>query len=107
MINWDHGFYLPNYNQEPDIREKNEEQLIPFPFYFWSGHYVKDKDGSKFVLSDGGHMENLGLFSLVRRLPSILSLWMPNRTATKTNGYVLMHEKVSSIEGRDGGEVCC
>ncbi len=97
MLNWDHGFYLPNYNEEPDIREKNERNnLIPFPFYFWSGHYVKDKDGSKLYLSDGGHMENLGLFSLVRRLPKHIIIVDAEQDCNKdTNGYVFdAYEKV-------------
>jgi len=68
MFNVDLGFYLSNYNNIPTPQDKTIHDILPFPFYFWH-YYARDKHGVKLYLSDGGHSENLGAFSLVRRLP--------------------------------------
>jgi Patatin-like phospholipase len=41
---------------------------LPIPFYLFDGHYQKDNNGDRIYLSDGGHSENFGAYSLVRRL---------------------------------------
>jgi len=41
-------------------------KLRPFPFYLTSNHAL-DRDSTGIYLTDGGHSENLGVFSLVRR----------------------------------------
>ena len=62
--NMDLGHYFPN----PAIpgSERERKRGDPFPFYFFE-RYIRDAKGIHVYLTDGGHSENLGLFSLVRR----------------------------------------
>lgn len=66
MFNQDLGYFMPNYNHTDEERAKH--LFFPFPFYY-KHYYIKDAHGLKLYLTDGGHSENLGVFSLVRRLP--------------------------------------
>lgn len=64
-LNLDLGFYLDN----PRIRSEKQfaAHLLPFPFYFFGKHYDHDAESTDIYVTDGGHSDNLGLFSLVRR----------------------------------------
>jgi Patatin-like phospholipase len=62
--NLDLGYYLPN----PALSDSQRfwHKFLPFPSYYFH-HYIRDAEATHFYLTDGGHAENLGLFSLVRR----------------------------------------
>jgi hypothetical protein len=94
-LNFDLGSYKNNYNfieSRPEGRtlapdtetapcEKPEEgltsgsffrkswfhRLLPIPFYFFH-HYKRDSSGLRVYLTDGGHSDNTGAFSLIRRM---------------------------------------
>ena len=68
FFNNDLGYYMPNYNCPPSCKDVELHNALPIPFYFLVYH-ARDRHGVKLYLSDGGHMENLGAFSLVSRLP--------------------------------------
>jgi len=64
-LNLDLGYKMDNPVASPDKAWKHG--LLPFPFYLMHSD-IRDRDGSVIYLSDGGHAENLGAFSLVKRL---------------------------------------
>jgi len=64
-LNQDLGYFIDNYN-EPEGGKWYK--ILPFPFYLFMDSYRRDKQGTDIYLSDGGHAENLGAYSLVRRL---------------------------------------
>lgn len=41
--------------------------VLPFPLYFFH-HYKHDSSGIRMYLTDGGHSDNTGAFSLIRRM---------------------------------------
>lgn len=63
-LNMDLAWYIPNPLIENEVRFAR--QLIPFPFYKGEGD-TKGVKGAHWHVSDGGHSDNLGLFSLIRR----------------------------------------
>lgn len=83
-LNLDLGFYVDNVNrvarrpdpgsctfQAPDSHSltKRKWTFRAIPLVYWAFPYWrKDAKGLRTYLSDGGHSENLGIFSLVRRL---------------------------------------
>lgn len=65
--NLDIGIYIPN----PRLKRNGGQSLTwltPLAHLAGRPHYARDADGTHIYLSDGGHSENLGAFSLVRRL---------------------------------------
>jgi len=68
IFNQNLGHYLDNYNCPPSNWERLKHWFAFFPIYY-AHYYDRDKHGIRLYLSDGGHSENLGAFSLVRRLP--------------------------------------
>lgn len=65
--NLDLGIYIPN----PRLKRNGSQSLTwitPLVHLVGRPHYARDADGTHIYLSDGGHSENLGAFSLVRRL---------------------------------------
>jgi hypothetical protein len=61
-LNIDLGYHINNFNNKSNI-----QYLKRFiPFYSLFNHY--DKTGTHIYLTDGGHTENLALYSLARRL---------------------------------------
>ena len=67
FFNHDLGYNINNYNEHYQKNKKLWTQFLPLPFYYFGPHYLRDKNGSDMYLTDGGHSENLGAFSLVRR----------------------------------------
>ncbi len=66
-FNLDLGRYIPN----PRLKRSAKQiahWVSPLAHLFGRPHYARDADGTHIYLSDGGHSENLGAFSLVRRL---------------------------------------
>jgi len=61
-LNIDLGYHINNFNHKSSIYYL--KRFIPF--YSLFNHY--DKTGTHIYLTDGGHVENLALYSLVRRL---------------------------------------
>jgi hypothetical protein len=61
-LNIDLGYHINNFNHKSSIHYL--KRFIPF--YSLFNHY--DKKGTHIYLTDGGHTENLALYSLVRRL---------------------------------------
>jgi len=66
VLNLDLGYYLPNPGLKNSYR--GFSKMLPLGMYFASPFYTRDIDSTDIYLSDGGHSENLGVFSLVRRL---------------------------------------
>jgi hypothetical protein len=68
MLNMDQGYYIKNY---ADKKKKYRffKKITPFPFhYLWEENsHRRDHKGMDIYLTDGGHSENLGAYSLVRR----------------------------------------
>jgi hypothetical protein len=61
-LNIDLGYHIDNYNNKSPLK-----QLKRFiPFYFMANS--NDRNGTDICLTDAGHSENLGMYSLVRRL---------------------------------------
>lgn len=59
------GYNIPNYN----IKDKQvlKHNVLPYPFYYlYRDKY--DIRGSGIYLTDGGHSDNLGAFSLIKRM---------------------------------------
>lgn len=67
-LNMDLGYYISNLDKNISTGEKILNNILPLPFYAFSGHYQKDVNGTSIYLTDGGHVENLGAYSLVKRL---------------------------------------
>jgi hypothetical protein len=65
-FNCDLGYFINNPNANTSGRALR--RLLPLPLYLFSGHYQRDFKGDRIYLADGGHSENLGAYSLVRRL---------------------------------------
>ena len=66
-FNVDLGRYIPN----PRLKRSAGQiahWISPFTHLAGRPHYARDADGTHIYLSDGGHSDNLGAFSLVRRL---------------------------------------
>ena len=61
-LNVDLGYHIDNYNNKSAF--KHVKRFIPF--YFLANS--KDIKGTDIRLTDAGHSENLGMYSLVRRL---------------------------------------
>jgi predicted acylesterase/phospholipase RssA len=61
-LNIDLGYHINNFNNTSPIHYL--KRIIPF--YSLFSHY--DKKGTHIYLTDGGHVENLALYPLVRRL---------------------------------------
>ena len=66
LLNVDLGFYINNPGLSP--RTRQHRRFLPWPLYYFFGNYARDARGTDIYLSDGAHAENLGAFSLVRRL---------------------------------------
>jgi len=66
IFNYDLGYSINN----PDAIRSHRYPFdpLPLPFYLFDGHYQKDINGDRIYLSDGGHSENFGAYSLIRRL---------------------------------------
>jgi hypothetical protein len=64
-MNFDWGYYIPNPLVSKGTRELH--YWLPFPAYFVH-HYLRDSQGVRIYLSDGGFADNLGAFPLIRRL---------------------------------------
>jgi hypothetical protein len=65
VVNLNLGYRMPNYNLKTSQRVKHN--LLPFPFYYaYRDKY--DIRGTTIYLTDGGHSENLGAFSLIKRM---------------------------------------
>lgn len=61
-LNMDLGYHIKNFNKKTKLTYL--KQFIPFYFLF----NTYDRKGTHIYLTDGGHTENLGVYSLVRRL---------------------------------------
>jgi len=76
VLNLDLGIYIDNYkflnnNRYAKLHDWGHK-ILPFPFHkvhdkFLAGNKVNDNDSTSIFLSDGGHSENLGLLSLLKR----------------------------------------
>ena len=66
-FNMDIGYYVRNPNPEITTGTRALHAMLPFPAYL-THRYNKDGNGIKIYLTDGGHSENLGAYSLVKRL---------------------------------------
>jgi hypothetical protein len=79
---------------------------LPFPFYF-TGRYARDKDGIRIYLSDGGHADNIGVFSAVRRMPKRLIIvdaendYDPETGVDRFDAYYKVKEALKSEMGVD------
>ncbi|MBF0182092.1 MAG: patatin-like phospholipase family protein [Magnetococcales bacterium] len=60
------GVNFPNPNMT-NKRRRVIQKILPFPFYQMTGNSALNREGTHIYLADGGQVENLGLFSLLRR----------------------------------------
>lgn len=67
VANLDLGRYIPNPRLARTAGQV-AQWVTPITHIFGRRHYGRDADGTHIYLTDGGHTENLGAFSLVRRL---------------------------------------
>lgn len=58
------GYSINNYNSESSNRFWHK--FLPWPFYYLHG-FTHDRTATDIYLSDGGHSENLGAYSLIMR----------------------------------------
>ncbi len=67
-LNLDLGYYVENYNENAN-KNRVARKITPFPLYYLWGEdpHRRDLLGMDIYLTDGGHTENLGAYSLVRR----------------------------------------
>lgn len=68
-LNMDLGFWFKNPSR---AKAGCALRFVPFLHLFNGGWYRKDSNGCRMLLTDGGHSENLGVYSLIRRLPSAI-----------------------------------
>lgn len=64
LVNLGLGEKIRNYN--PERSSKLVHSVLPWPLYYLHG-FSRNKDSSHIYLSDGGHSENLGAYSLIVR----------------------------------------
>lgn len=63
-VNFDLGESIQNYN--PNSADPTLHSFLPFPLYYLHG-FSRNKSSTDIYLSDGGHSENLGAYSLIVR----------------------------------------
>lgn len=61
-LNIDLGYHIRNYNNKAKLADL--KRFIPF-YFLINSHDIK---GTDILLTDGGHVENLGIYPLIRRL---------------------------------------
>jgi len=72
-INVDLGYFINNPNITNEIYKILRKFIIypfyspPFGWFYRNEHYLRDTNADKIYLADGGHSENLGAYSLIRR----------------------------------------
>jgi len=64
LANGNLGYSIDNYNEER--ANIAFHKFLPWPFYYLHG-FSRNKDSVDIYLSDGGHSENLGAYSLIIR----------------------------------------
>ncbi len=68
VLNTGLSYNIPNYNPAPKFQTSLDlHHLVPWPLYLLS-HHTRNPDGVRLRLGDGGFAENLGMYSLVRRM---------------------------------------
>lgn len=65
LFNYDLGYSIDNPHTICSNRYSFDP--LPLPFYLMDGHHQNDINGDRIYLSDGGHSENFGAYSLIRR----------------------------------------
>ncbi len=102
FFNHDLGYNINNYNDHYKENSKTWTKVLPLPFYYFGPHYLRDKNGSDMYLTDGGHSENLGVFSLARRgcetIYVVDSEFDPNYTF---EGYFKLQQALKNEMGVD------
>ena len=68
-LNFDLGFWFENPS---DKKSGCWQKYVPLLHLLNGKWYRKDAAGCRILLTDGGHAENLGVYSLVRRAPSAI-----------------------------------
>jgi patatin-like phospholipase len=64
LLNAGLGESISNYN--PERSSYTLHAFLPWPLYYLHG-FTRDRDSTDIYLSDGGHSENLGAYSLITR----------------------------------------
>jgi hypothetical protein len=64
LLGFDLGMDLQNFLLRPGTRRIH--RVLPWPTYYLH-HFRHNRNGFSIYLTDGGHSENLGTFSLIRR----------------------------------------
>lgn len=67
IANWDLAYYIDNPNPDTGFWAKLVGDM-PLLVYFGSDRFFRTNQGAKIYLADGGDSENLGAYSIVRRL---------------------------------------
>lgn len=61
------GVFISNPNKELSDTYRMTMHMLPFPFYLAHPAEKRTEKGTSIYLSDGGHIENLGLYAALRR----------------------------------------
>lgn len=99
LANIDLGLYIDNPGLSDWTRRKH--RMLPFPLYYFK-NYIRDTQGTDIYLSDGGHSENLGAFSLIRRLCNeIIIVDAEHDPAYEFQAYALLKHSIRNEMGVD------
>jgi hypothetical protein len=101
-FNADLGYFINNPATNITTARRSLRRLLPFPLYPFDGHYQRDLNGDRIYLADGGHAENLGAYSLVRRLcESMIIVDAEFDPCFEFEGYRRLQEALRSEMGVD------
>ncbi|CAK8713774.1 hypothetical protein KKHLCK_02825 [Candidatus Electrothrix laxa] len=99
VLNADLGYNINNYS--PEVEYATWQKVLPFPFYYWV-NYKKDNKHHSIHLSDGGHSENLGAFSLIKRgVKNILIIDAEHDPEMSLQGLKRLATRLKKYEGLD------
>lgn len=97
LINGNLGYSIDNYN--PDRSNIALHRFLPFPLYYFHG-FARNQSSVDIYLSDGGHSENLGAYSLIMRgVKNIVIFDAENDASGNFEAYYQLKEKLFNEEG--------
>lgn len=97
LVNINLGYEIDNYN--PDKANKAFHSLLPFPLYYLHG-FSRNKDSVGIRLSDGGHSENLGAYSLiVRGVKNVIIIDAEHNMTKKLTALSTLNKRLKEEQG--------
>ena len=99
-LNFNFGYYIRNPSRITNTVIWSK--FIPLPFYPFFGHYQKDVEGNYTYLDDGDFSENLGAYSVIRRLcKTIIIVDAGYDPANQFSDYELLKKALLAEKGVD------